>query len=90
MRQKSSRPLARLQQVFPYALQATNAAHELKLDDNSKVLFIPLRAGGVVRQVWRAGMARDGHGYLLAGSGMLSETEMGRLIDSMVLRRRVA
>jgi hypothetical protein len=90
MRENSSRPLARLQQVFPYELQTNRAAFELKLDDNSKILFIPLQSGSVAVQCWRPGQARDNHGYLLAGSGMLSETEMDRLIDSMVLRRKVA
>ena len=86
---RTDRPIATLQQKFPYKLQTNRAAYELKLDDNSKLLFIPVQHGLAV-QVWRQGQARDGHGYLLAGSGMLSEPEMDRLIDSMVLRRRVA
>jgi hypothetical protein len=84
------RPIATLQTKFPYELQESRAAFELQLDDNSKLLFIPLQSGSIAVQCWRPGQARDGQGFLLSGSAMLSETEMDRLVDSMVLRRKVA
>jgi hypothetical protein len=89
MRQ-NTRPLARLRERFPLAVQANRAAFEVLLDDNSKVLFLPLHAGGFALQVWRAGMARDGHGFLLSGSALLGEDDIDQLIDALVLRRRVA
>jgi hypothetical protein len=76
MKQK---PLATLSQVMPVELQASHAAYELMLDDRSKLVFIRLRTGAVAIQTWRAGQARDGHGYLLAGSTILSAKEVARL-----------
>jgi hypothetical protein len=76
MREK---PLARLAEVMPVELQAGQAALELVLDDRSKLVFIRLRTGAVAIQTWRPGQARDGHGYLLAGSTILSAKEVTRL-----------
>jgi hypothetical protein len=87
MRQK---PIAALRDVMPVELQASNAAYELSLDDRSRLLFIPLPAGGVAIQSWRPGTDRCGHGYLLAGSAFLSETDVDVLIDRLALRRQVA
>jgi hypothetical protein len=87
---RTDRPIATLQHKFPLELQTNRAAFELKLDDNSKLLFIPLQSKNIAIQCWRPGQARDGHGYLLAGSAMLSEADADQLIDSIVLRKRVA
>jgi hypothetical protein len=87
---RPDRPIATLQQVFPYELQANRATFEVQLDDNSRICFLPLSAGGVALQVWRAGMAKDGHGFLLSGSAFLSETDVDVLINSLALQRKVA
>jgi hypothetical protein len=82
------KPLARLQQVFPYELQASTAAYELMLDDRSKLVFIRLRTGAVAIQTWRAGQAQDRHGYLLAGSTILSAEEVARMFARVTADRR--
>jgi hypothetical protein len=64
---RTDRPIATLQQKFPYELQTNRAAFEVLLDDRSKILFLPLQTGGFTLQLWKSGTAKDGHG-LLSGS----------------------
>jgi hypothetical protein len=69
--------------LLPVELRPEKAAFELRLDDRSKLVFIPLRGGGLSIQSWRPGQARDGHGFLLSGSALLSEQEVATLIASL-------
>lgn len=75
--------LGTMEDKFPAELRPNQAAYEVVLDDRSKIVFVPLRAGGVAIQSWRSRSNRDGHGYLLSASGLLTEQHVDVLVEKL-------
>ena len=54
---------------------------EVKLNDNSRVLFEFTKSGVLSLQLLRPGHRHDGHGLLLMASTMLEQEEQKQLMD---------
>jgi hypothetical protein len=83
MRQES---MTRLIDHFPAELQERKATFELPLDDRSKLTFALTQGGSLSIQCWRPGSDRYGHGFLLAGSTLLSGGELTEFMSELLMK----
>lgn len=63
---------------------------EIRLHDNSKVVFSWVRPGLLSVELWRPGHLKDGHGWLLRGSALLDGEELKRFLDALTTEPREA
>jgi hypothetical protein len=60
---------------------------EITLHDNSKLTFTWIRPGLLNVELYQAGTLRDGHGWLLKGSAILTGKEVDQFLDSLARAR---
>jgi hypothetical protein len=59
---------------------------ELRLDDNSRLLFVPTQ-DGVAIQLFQPANMRDGHGLMLRGTAHLTREAVHRLFAELLNAR---
>ena len=56
---------------------------EVRLNDNSRLVFTWARPGLLNIEVWRAGSDRSGHGWLLQGSALLAGEDLQEFVSAI-------